>query len=114
MKKVIFGTFLGFIFFGGGIAAGYFAVENIRSGGSPFLILGSALLCSVGMAILYKSGRLDTFKSKIKPMQIEGITKGQFIFEKNQQIVKEWNQTNDNRDKLRILEAAGKAELEKK
>lgn len=114
MKKVLLGTFLGFFLFGGGLAAGYFAIENIRSGGSPFLVLGSVLLCGGGMVVLYKSGRMDTFRSKIKPMQMGGTTKGQTMIEKNQQIVKEWNQTNDNRDKLKILEAAGRAGIEEK
>lgn len=112
MKKVLLGTLVGFVLFGAGLVTGYFAILSIRGVGSPFLILGSVLLCGVGMFILYKSGRMDTFKSKITPMQTPP-NNGVGSFEKKQQMVKEFNESHDNREKLKLLEAAERAKEEK-
>jgi hypothetical protein len=112
MKKVLFGTLIGFVLFGSGLVAGFFAIQSIRDGGSPFLILASIVLCSVGMFILYKSGRMDTFKSKIAPMQ-SPVANGSGDFAKKQQMVKEFNESNTNREKLKLLEAAERAREEK-
>ncbi len=108
MKKVLIGTILGFFLFGSGLYVGYLTIGNIRDGGSPLLILGSVILCVAGMFLLYKAGRIDTFKSKIAPLNTNASAKS--MLEKNQEIIKEWNDTNDKRDKLKMLEAAGAAE----
>lgn len=108
MKKVLLGTFIGFLLFIAGLYVGYITIENIKSGGSPFLIVGSIILCSAGMFILFRAGRLDTFKSKFAPTST-GLS-GKSILEKNQKIIKDWNETNQKRDKLKMLEAAGAVE----
>lgn len=111
MKKVLLGTFLGFSLFGAGLYVGYLTIGSIREGGSPLFILGSVILCAAGMFLLYKAGRMDTFKSKIAPLHTNAS--GKSMLERNQETIKEWNDTNDKRDKLKMLEAAGAAEEEK-
>lgn len=110
MKKVLIGTMAGFLLFGAGLYAGYLAIESIKNGGSSLFILGSVLLCGGGMFVLYKAGRMDTFKSKIAPLETAQKPAEKTMLEKNNEIIKEWNDTNDKRDKLKMLEAAGAAE----
>lgn len=88
---------------------GYFGMQTISSSGNPLVLLGSMLMFGVGLFILYKAGRIDAFKSKISSMPSPQST-GKSILEKNSEIVKEWNSTNEKRDKLKMLEAAGRAE----
>lgn len=111
MKKVLLGTFVGFLLFGLSLVAGFFAIQSIREGGSPFLILGSIILFGSGMFILYKAGRMDTFKSKITPMQTPASNTSNFT--KKQEMVKEFNESNDNREKLKLLEATERTKEEK-
>lgn len=113
MKKVLLGTFVGFILFGAGLYIGYLAIGAIKNGATPFLILGSVILCGAGMFVLYRAGRLDTFKTKFAPITPKE-NGGQSILAKNQEIIKDWNDTNNKRDKLKMLEAAGAVEEESK
>ncbi len=110
MKKIILGSLLGLFLLGGGLVVGYIGILGMRDGGNPILLLLGLLLFCVGMFVLYKAGRIDAFKSKIAETPIGAKPKGESILEKNSKIVNEWNETNNKRDKLKMLEAAGAAE----
>lgn len=112
MKKVIFGTLIGFALFIAGIYVAFIAIQTMQAGGPAWLLLLSLLLGGGGMLVVYKSGRLDAFRPKAElvapPVAKDGAQDS--ILEKNNTIIKEWNETNQKRDKLKMLEAAGAAE----
>jgi hypothetical protein len=110
MKKILLGSLLGLLLLVGGLVVGYLGIVNMRDGGAPFILFGGILLFGIGMFVLYKAGRIDAFKSKIAEVPVSGKPTGQSILEKNSKIVNEWNETNNKRDKLKMLEAAGAAE----
>lgn len=110
MKKIILGSLLGLLLLGGGLVLGYIGLTGLNDGGNPVMLLGGLGLFGVGMFVLFKAGRMDAFKSKIADMPINSKPNGQSILEKNSKIVNEWNETNNKRDKLKMLEAAGAAE----
>ena len=110
MKKILLGSLLGLIFLGGGLVVGYIGILGMRDGGSPLMLFGGILLFCVGMVVLYKAGRIDAYKSKIADVPVGTKPTGASILEKNSKIVNEWNETNNKRDKLKMLEAAGAAE----
>ena len=66
------------------------------------------------MFVVYKSGRIDAFKpgQDLLKDPASQPDHAKSILEKNNSIIKDWNQTNEKRDKLKMLEAAGRAEDE--
>ena len=109
MKKILLFSFLGLILLGLSLFLGFFGMQSISSSGNPLILLASMVIFAIGMFVLYKAGRIDAFKSKIASMQAP-TTNGKSMLDKNNEILKEWNHTNDQRDKLKMLEAAGRAE----
>lgn len=104
MLKVILGTLVGFALFIGGVAVGYIALLGIEKDGNLLLLIPSLLLMGSGVFLLFKAGRSDVFKSKIASPNLK--PQDQTLFDKNNKMVKEWNKTEGNRDKLKILGAS--------
>ena len=114
MKKVLLGTLLGFGLFLLGVYLGFIAIQIMQEGGPPWLLLGALVIGGFGMFVIYKAGRIDAFKPKADLLKDPAAqpNRAQSILEKNNSIIKDWNVTNEKRDKLKMLEAAGRVEDE--
>lgn len=108
MGKVMLGTLLGFGLFVGAVAMALVSVQSMKDGGgNPLLLILSLPVAGAGLFVLYRAGRLDFRKPKFKEIEAEATGESRLL--KNSKIVQEWNQQNDKREKLKMLEAAAAA-----
>ncbi len=110
MKKILLGSLIGLLLLGGGFVCVYLGMQGVASGGAPILLLAGLLSFCVGLGVLYKVGRIDAFKSKFAETPAVATPTGESVLEKHNKIISEWNETNNKRDKLKMLEAAGAAD----
>ncbi len=107
MKRFIAEIVIGLLLICGSFVIGYLQIEGILPN-SLYLIVAIALAV-IGIVILYNAGRLDFGRPKFKDL-FTPSKDSTSTFEKNNQMVAEWNKTADARDKLKVLEAAANAE----
>jgi hypothetical protein len=110
MRKILLGSFIGLILLGGGFVSVYLGMQGVSAGGPPILLIIGLVSFCAGLGVLYKAGRIDAFKSKFAETPAAPGPKGESVLEKHNKIISEWNETNNKRDKLKMLEAAGAAE----
>lgn len=98
------------------IASLYF-VESRTEGNSPLLLGIGALLVVVGIFACVKGVlvmRAEKALAENPDLTLEiprgAATDGGEIMRKNNQVLKDWRKINEQRDKLKMLEAAGAAE----
>jgi hypothetical protein len=111
MKRFIVEVVVGLILIISSFIVGFLQLEGILS--NSLFLLVAIFLAVIGMGVLFNAGRLDFGRPKFKDLFTPSKdTAG--TFEKNKQMVAEWNKTADARDKLKVLEAAANAESGKK
>jgi hypothetical protein len=100
--KIIAGLILCF----GGIVLSYLFLDGLANGVN-YVYLAGAILCVVGgvfcLVLAGKSDALGVKKIKSDPL----LPKGQSLLERNNDMLKDWKQTGETRDRLKMLEAAG-------
>lgn len=113
MKKVLLGTFLGFVLFALSLGLAFLYFVNEKDGMTPLVLIPSVLLLGASAYVLFRSGTYDIYKVKLKALTGDAA-KAQGALNKNDAIVKEWGKTAQARDKLKILEMAAVVEEDKK
>ena len=114
MKKVLLFTLLGFALFAGGIGIAFLYFQGAKDGtSSALLLIPAILLGGAGAFFLFKAGRIDTQKVVFKENQEQSkdISK-EGLITKNNKLVVEWNETNEHRDKLKMLELSANEQSE--
>ncbi len=107
MKRFVVEIVVGLLFVCASFVIGFLQIEGTLAD-SIFLIV-AIILAVIGVGILFNAGRLDFGRPKFKDI-FTPTKDSNSTFEKNNQMVAEWNKTADARDKLKVLEAAANAE----
>ena len=110
MIKSILETFAGIILTGGGIGGILYTLKLMeRHDPAVFAALGSILLIAGGVFLFFKGGRQNIHHMKWDTVRAPHEEMSG-ILEKNNELVKDYYKTMENRDKLKVLSIAGKAE----
>jgi hypothetical protein len=106
-KTTLLKTFAGLALCIGSIILGYLFLDGLANGANFLLLGGSIILLAGGVCCLVLAGRSDALG--VKKVKSEPLTapQGQNVFERNNEMLKDWKKTGDARDRLKILEAAG-------
>lgn len=107
MKKVLLWTFLGFLLLVPGIFLAFLYLQGVEKGSNPLLLIAGILLFGGGVFMLYRAGTQDTSKIKFSDAV---PSEDASILSKNNEMISEWNKTNDARDRLKILQASATPE----
>jgi hypothetical protein len=107
MKKVLLWTFLGFLLLVPGVFLAFLYLQGVEKGASLFLLIAGILLSGGGVFMLYKAGTQDTNKIKFADAV---PSEDSSILSKNNEMISEWNKTNEARDRLKILQASATPE----
>lgn len=118
MVKLLSGIIIGLLSAGLGVYFANLQITTAAQGSSPILLALSVVFIGVGIFCFVKgflSFRADRALATeedllLAPVSSSPSSSDSGILKKNDAILKEWNKTNDARDKLKILEAAGAAE----
>lgn len=117
MMKLISYSIVGFILSALGVYFIQLYVSMAAEGSSPLLIglgalfIGIAIFCLVKGVLSFRAEKALATADLELVSSSPGSTTGEGgILNKNNELLKEWNKTNDARDKLKVLEAAGAAE----
>ena len=83
---------------------GYNYLAGLDETNNLLLLALSIPLTAFGVFLIYKTGRLDLDKAKMEKIiqPLKGID-GKNIIEKNNKMVKEWVNSTETADKLKIL-----------
>lgn len=103
-KRLLF-TFLGFLLVGVGFFLGYLGLLGIERDGNVIFLIPAFPLIGAGIFLLYKAGRMETAKLKFKELAPTDI-KGGNVVDRNNKMAAEWNNTNNMRDKLKVVQAS--------
>ena len=106
MFIIISQVFIGLLLASSGFYLAYYYVVGIDSGRSPLLLVLSLILIGVGVYYLLRAGKSDdtvTVKVK-KTSSVKGNAKN---FNRNNDLVKQWKKTMEQRDRLKLLEMSG-------
>jgi hypothetical protein len=109
MQNKLLQTFLGIVFFLGGIILFYFFISGL-SAGANFIFLGlSFVLIGIGIYFFVKTGK--TQSSEDKKALIDADTSKTFSnkLAENNAMLNDWKKTNDTKERLRMLELSGSA-----
>ena len=118
MLKLLSGIIFGLLSAGLGVYFAMLQITTAAQGSSPILLGLSVVFIGVGLFCFIK-GFLSFRAEKalatadallLTPTDGNNQKTESGILKKNEQMLKEWNKTNDARDKLKILEVAGAAE----
>lgn len=107
MKRFVVEVVIGLAFIVGSFVVAFLQLEGVL--GSSIYIILAIVLGILGVGVLFNAGRLDFGRPKFKDL-FTPSKESKEIFDKNNQMVSEWNKTADARDKLKVLEAAANAE----
>lgn len=118
MIKLIGGAVIGIMVSGLGVyIASLYFMESRHEGNSPLLLGIGAVLVAVGIFAFIKGflvmradKALASDENLLMPTPEGSKNDGGVIMQKNNQMLKDWNNVNEQRDKLKMLEAAGAAE----
>lgn len=108
MLKVLGETLLGLLLSGSGIYTGYFYLNGVDQGRTPFLLLLSLVLIGGGVYLLIRAARTEDTMF-VKPSVTTPITKEGERLKKNNELANEWKRTMDQRDRLKMLEVSAEA-----
>jgi hypothetical protein len=107
MKNVLFKTFLGLVLCIGGICVSYLYLDGLKDGNNLLLLAAAIVLIAVGVFCLVKAGKSDaTVITKLKNEPHEIQKRGPNMLEKNNELVGDYQKTANERDRLKVLEAA--------
>lgn len=114
MLKVLLQTLLGLILVFAGLFLTFNYIQNIVDGAALWLLLVSIPMIASGALLLLKAGKSDAMvlkKVKVRPLgAVDEKNKGlENQIEKNNNMSKDFGKTNDARNRLKLLEAAGNA-----
>ena len=110
MKKTAAFTLLGIIGLLGGIATGYLFLTSINTS-TNYLFLGiSILLFGGGIFCMFKA--TGAKPQVVSPLIVSDIASDgtEAFLKRNNAITSEWSKTNNQRDKLKMLEMAANEE----
>jgi len=110
MKKVALFTVLGLVGLIGGIVVGYLFLTSINNSPSYIFLGLSLFLLGGGVFCLFKATNSNQQKLSTLPVPDIGSVGTEEMLKRNNAITSEWNKTNDERDKLKMLEMAANAE----
>jgi hypothetical protein len=104
--KTVLKTATGLIFCFGGIVLAYLFLDSLANSAN-YVFLAGAFVCITGgvfsLVLARKSEALGVKKVKSEPM----TPHGQNLIDRNNEMLKDYKQTNETRDRLKMLEAAG-------
>lgn len=115
MLRVLAMTFLGLVTEVTGFFLAYFYITGIDLGRTPLLLIPSFGCIALGVYLLLRAGASDATvitKAKIPELKPEkNPTKGLgSVLERNNSLSSEWNKTEDQRTKLKLLQASASAQ----
>jgi hypothetical protein len=117
MFKVILETFLGLISSITGFYVAYLYLKSLNDSGQHLLLVIALPLIGMGIWFLVQAGKSGKTVGLASESEVPHLApdagKFESILQKNDDLAKEWGQTVDKRDKLRVLEIAAAAEDEK-
>lgn len=103
MKNLLIFLGTGFVTIVGGIVLSYLFLTSIDAGANFIFLAGAVLLLGAGVFCLFKAANpkpvTPTFTS---PTGSE--SSGQSVLDKNNAMIKEWSHTNEQRDRLQMLQ----------
>jgi hypothetical protein len=109
MKKVIFRTFLGFILTISGVASVFLYIYGFL-GSSIFLLILAICLLGVGIFTLFHAGRIDIHKPTFAEPLGGNKEEVKSQFQKNNELIAEYNKTELAREKLKTIKLAADAQ----
>lgn len=106
MFIIVSQVFFGLLLASSGFYLAYYYVVGIDIGRSPLLLVLSCILIGVGVYYLLRAGKSDdTVVAKVnKTTAMKGDGKA---LKRNNELVKQWKKTMDQRDRLKLLEMSG-------
>jgi hypothetical protein len=106
MFIIVSQVFFGLLLASSGFYLAYYYVVGVDAGTSPLLLVLSIILIVVGVYYLLKAGKSDdTVTVKVKKAEL-AISEGKNL-KRNNDLVKQWKKTMDQRDRLKLLEMSG-------
>jgi flagellar motor component MotA len=105
--KTILKTIIGLILCFGSIVLGYLFLDGLASGVNYLLLAGAIFLVAGGVFCLVIAGKSDALGVKKVKSEPSSAPQGPNVFERNNSMLKDYQETGDKRDKLKMLEAAG-------
>ena len=114
MLWVFLQLFSGFFTTALGVFLAYFYVTGADNGRSIFLMIPAMLCVAGGVILLLKAGKQENNVLFAPPKEVLKETNAQGgglqeTLAKNGKIVAEWNKTNEDKDKLHLLQIAAQA-----
>jgi hypothetical protein len=105
MFIIVSQVFIGLLLASSGIYLAYYYVVGIDAGRSPLLLFLSLIITGVGVYYIHRAANSDTVTVKVKKTPAaKGEAKS---LKRNNDLVKQWKKTMEQRDRLKLLEMSG-------
>lgn len=103
MKRRLIETFVGLVLLVISVVTSLVYFDGSIIDNNPLFFVGILLVFLAGMGVLFHAGRIDTSKMKfLDPKE----TVNPETLKKNNEMISEWNNVNNTRDKLKMVGAA--------
>src|SRR6266550_8426586 len=109
--KLFVQTFLGIVALIAGVALLYFFFSGLNSGVNFIYLIFSFILIGIGAFLFVKVSKLAN-SSPEPSVEVVPAESGSKLLEKNNQIVKDWEQANDKKENLKAVQMAVGAEVQ--
>ena len=93
------------------IFLGYLFLDGLANGANYLFLAGAIVLLAGGVFCLVLAGKSDALGVKKLKSESGVVPHGQNILERNNTMLKDYQETGDKRDKLKLLEAAGDSDV---
>lgn len=109
--KLFIQTFLGIVALIAGISFLYFFMSGLSTGFNVILLLLSLILIGIGSYLFFRVSKIANAipqnSAAIEPVPVDSGSK---LLEKNNQMIKDYNQQNSKKDNLKAVQIAVGAE----
>ena len=110
MIRLIGQIFLGILLLFAGIYVGYLYLKSLDSGNNVLLLIVTLVCMTVGIFSLYKAAKNEEkIISPVVDIPKPSSSELEERLEKNNTITSEWSKTQEQRDRLKLLELAENA-----
>lgn len=104
-------TLCGLLLGGAGLYLGYLYLQSLQTDGNLLFLVLSLIVISVAIFLLIRAGKAEnTVVTKPASTDKQPLSASPSILQRNNEIAKEWSQTMDNRDRLKLLQISANAE----
>lgn len=110
MKKILFFTLFGIILLVAGIISIYIFFERLNQNSYPWLLFLSVAFFG-GCAFFFFKATNQQTQNNNKQEPIIEKTEKKSILERNNELINEYRNTSNTRDKLKVLESASKKNI---